>query len=104
MNDKNKKSPPFLLNANQVAERLGVSTPKAYSIMRRREMPVVVLGRSVRVREIDLEEFLEFILKYFEDRSYEEISDIMRLPKNTVGTYILRAKKLLRKELGEIND
>lgn len=32
------------------------------------------------------------ILRYFEERSYEEISDILRRPVNTVGTMINRAK------------
>jgi len=40
-----------------------------------------------------------FILKYIEDKSYEEISYILRMPKNTVGTHIARAKKSLKKEL-----
>jgi len=40
-----------------------------------------------------------FVLKYFEDKSYEEISDILRKPKNTIGTMINRAKKILKKEL-----
>lgn len=45
-----------------------------------------------------------FILKYFDNKSYEEISDIMRMPKNTVGTMISRAKKLLRQDLEQIYD
>jgi RNA polymerase sigma-70 factor (ECF subfamily) len=40
-----------------------------------------------------------FILKFIEDKSYQEISDILRKPKNTVGTFILRAKKILRQKL-----
>lgn len=36
------------------------------------------------------------ILKYFEEKSYEEISDILRLPVNTVGTLINRAKGKLK--------
>ena len=40
-----------------------------------------------------------FILKYFEDKTYDEISDILRKPKNTIGTMIIRAKKRLKKEL-----
>ena len=32
-------------------------------------------------------------LKYFEEKSYEEISDILRIPINTVGTLINRAKQ-----------
>jgi RNA polymerase sigma-70 factor (ECF subfamily) len=49
------------------------------------------------------EKFKEpLILRYLEDRSYEEISDILRKPKNTIGTMISRAKILLKKELEEI--
>ena len=40
-----------------------------------------------------------FILRYYEDLSYEEISNILKKPKNTIGTMIIRAKKLLKKEL-----
>lgn len=42
------------------------------------------------------------ILFFFEGKSYEEISDILRIPKNTVGTLILRGKKLIKEELEEI--
>ncbi len=34
-------------------------------------------------------------LFYIEDKSYEEISDILKIPTNTVGTRISRGKKLL---------
>lgn len=36
------------------------------------------------------------VLRYFEERSYEEISDILRLPVKTVGTLLHRAKKQLQ--------
>lgn len=39
------------------------------------------------------------ILFFFEQKSYEEISDILRLPKNTVGTLISRGKKALKEKL-----
>ncbi len=35
-------------------------------------------------------------LFYFEEKSYDEISDILRVPMGTVGTRISRGKKLLR--------
>jgi len=35
--------------------------------------------------------------------SYEEISDVLRIPKNTVGTLILRGKKMIKDNLEEIN-
>jgi len=40
-----------------------------------------------------------FVLRYLEDKSYEEISAILRMPKNTVGVMMNRAKKILKKEL-----
>ncbi len=39
------------------------------------------------------------VLHYFEEKSYEEISDILRMPMGTVGTRIKRGKKLLREVL-----
>jgi len=42
------------------------------------------------------------VLFFFEGKSYEEISDILRVPKNTVGTLILRGKKLIKDSLEEI--
>lgn len=39
------------------------------------------------------------ILFYIEEKSYDEISEILRKPKNTVGTLISRAKLLLKKKL-----
>lgn len=36
------------------------------------------------------------VLKYIEERSYDEIADILRKPVNTVGTLINRAKKQLK--------
>ncbi len=43
------------------------------------------------------------ILRFFEERSYEEISDILRKPPGTVATLISRAKKKLRKHLSDID-
>jgi RNA polymerase sigma-70 factor (ECF subfamily) len=36
------------------------------------------------------------ILYYFEDKSYREISDILRIPAKTVGTFIFRGKRILK--------
>lgn len=36
------------------------------------------------------------VLYYMEERSYEEISDILRIPVSTVGVLIMRAKKKLK--------
>ncbi len=39
------------------------------------------------------------VLYFLEEKSYEEISDILRIPLGTVGTRINRGKKLLKSEL-----
>jgi len=39
------------------------------------------------------------ILFFFEEKTYEEISDILRMPVNTVGTLISRGKKNLQEIL-----
>lgn len=41
------------------------------------------------------------LLRYFEERDYKEISDILRLPMGSVATLIHRAKKKLAKLLTE---
>lgn len=44
------------------------------------------------------------VLRYFEERDYREISDILKKPMNTVATLLSRAKKQLRKELNVISN
>ena len=39
------------------------------------------------------------ILKFFEDKSYEEISDILKISTSSVGVKINRAKKLLKEKI-----
>ncbi len=39
------------------------------------------------------------ILFYFEQKSYEEISDILRIPTSSVGTLISRGKKMIKEKL-----
>ena len=43
------------------------------------------------------------ILYYLEDKTYEEISDILKKPKATIGTLLLRAKTKLKTYLHERN-
>lgn len=44
------------------------------------------------------------VLYFFEEKSYEEISDIMHVPTSTVGTLISRGKKILKKSLQKIHE
>ena len=42
------------------------------------------------------------VLREVQDYKYEEISEVLNLPLNTVKVYLHRARKTLRKELGEV--
>lgn len=48
------------------------------------------------LEEVPLKYREVLILKFFEKKSYEEISDILKIPKGTVATRINRAKKKFR--------
>ena len=48
-----------MLNVNDVAEILQVSSSHAYSLIRRGDIPSIHIGRSIRVRPADLEEYIE---------------------------------------------
>jgi RNA polymerase sigma-70 factor (ECF subfamily) len=43
------------------------------------------------------------VLKYFEDKSYDEISDILKISPGTVATRLNRAKEKVKKEMEKIN-
>ncbi|NLN70317.1 MAG: helix-turn-helix domain-containing protein [Chloroflexi bacterium] len=47
-----------LLDAQDIAERLRVSKPQVYVMMRRGDFPIVKMGRLKRVRQADIEEFI----------------------------------------------
>jgi excisionase family DNA binding protein len=48
-----------LLNADEVATILSISKSLAYKLMQNNKIPTVKINRSVRVRETDLNEFIQ---------------------------------------------
>ncbi|MCC6563886.1 RNA polymerase sigma factor [Candidatus Uhrbacteria bacterium] len=53
-----------------------------------------LLGKALYQLDAKYREVL--ILRYFEEREYSEISDILQIPVSSVGTLLSRAKKKLR--------
>jgi excisionase family DNA binding protein len=51
--------PKRLLNMRQVAQRLGVGVQRAYQLARENKLPVVRLGRIVRVDPDVLEDWIQ---------------------------------------------
>ena len=58
-NQEAHKEVTRLLRAREVADRLGISLTFSYLLMQRGEIPTVRLGRSVRVRPSDLEQYIK---------------------------------------------
>lgn len=56
------------------------------------------------LNEMDIKYKEPLVLFYFENMSYDEISDILRIPKNTVGTLIMRGKNSIKSKLSGINE
>lgn len=54
------------------------------------------------LERLSLEQREALVLRYWEDKSYEEMSDILHKPIGTVGVLISRAKKELKKHLVNI--
>ncbi len=61
-----------------------------------REMKNMLLSK---IDKLPLKYSEPLMLFYMEERSYEEISDILRMPIGTVGTRINRGKSLLKKTI-----
>jgi excisionase family DNA binding protein len=49
--------PPLLVDIHQASEMLGVSTRTVWALTSAGELPAVRIGRAVRYRVADLEEF-----------------------------------------------
>lgn len=56
-----------------------------------------LIKKEIKNLPKDYQEIL--ILKFFEDKSYDEISDILKISLSSVGVKINRAKKLLKQKI-----
>lgn len=63
------------------------------------EIDRIILKEQIErcLEKLDIKYREPLVLYFFEQKSYDEISDILRLPVSTVGTLIFRGKKLVKK-------
>lgn len=54
-----EKTPSTLLNAQDIAVALSIGLSTVYLLLERGELPSIRIGRSIRIRPEDLEEFIE---------------------------------------------
>ena len=59
-----------------------------------------VLNKVLSKLDVKFKEVI--MLKFLEEKDYKEISDIIKIPQGTVASRISKAKKLLKKELENI--
>jgi RNA polymerase sigma-70 factor (ECF subfamily) len=53
---------------------------------------------------LDLKYREVFILRYEEDKTYEEVSEILKIPKSTVSTLLNRGRKIVVNEYQKITN
>ena len=63
------------MNVKELAERMGISKPKAYELVRRRDFPAVWIGRRVVVP-------IDGFMRWLEDEAARENSARLRDVKN----------------------
>lgn len=88
---KSKKVTPFT-GREWLPDKIKSSTDLENDFLKEEEKETVRFG----LEKLPLKYREPLALFYFEEKSYEEISDILRLPVGTVGTRISRGKGLLR--------
>lgn len=64
-----------------------------------KEVNATVISQALT--EVDEKYRTVIILRFFEHKEYEEISDILKIPIGTVGTLVYRGKKQLKKVLDQ---
>lgn len=65
------------------------------------KIDAMVLSKAIATLPVKYRDIL--VLHYWEDKTYEELSEILKKPKGTIGTLLFRAKKELKKQLKEDN-
>jgi RNA polymerase sigma-70 factor (ECF subfamily) len=92
---RKEKSRPIVLTRGEdsflfehIADDVGLNDQKSlrHSVL---EIQSAVSRLEPKYRDI-------IVLKFFEEKSYEEISDILQIPQGTVATLINRAKKKIK--------
>lgn len=91
-------SASFSIDANDAAQFLHAAT----DIGAETERSDTLTHIETIIRELPETYRETLILRFLEEKSYEEIMDILELPKGSVATLVHRGKKLLHEKMSEI--
>lgn len=93
---KNRKFYSESIDDNEMLANTLKSKDDIKQFFEKKEVKIFV-RQAVEALPIRYQKIVE--LKYFQEKSYKEISRILKKPINTVGTMLNRAKKILQKNL-----
>jgi RNA polymerase sigma-70 factor (ECF subfamily) len=92
---RKEKNRPFVLDKGEDDELFGkIVDDLELSQQEKQQYPAPDIHLALGKLEAKYRDII--VLKFFEDKSYEEISDILQMPQGTVATLINRAKKKIR--------
>jgi len=93
INEVKRRSKLFSLESLKLGEKISTDDDPIEKLEKKEIKKLVHKG----LNKLDVKYEEPLTLFYLEEKSYEEISDILRIPVNTVGIRILRGKKMLSK-------
>ena len=93
INELKKDKKKISLESNLWLGNLANDEPAMVDTLARKEVQLLV---KKSLKKLPLKYREPLALFYLEEKNYEEISDILRIPTGTVGTRINRAKKIMK--------
>jgi RNA polymerase sigma-70 factor (ECF subfamily) len=98
-NFRKMKVRPEIADFNEdINNRILENIKSDFDIFKEIDMKYLREGMENVFRKMDRRYKEVLVLRFFEDKSYEEISDILKKPTGTVSTLINRAKKQFKNE------
>lgn len=88
---KNRKIPLNEVEYKIIDEKIDIETTANNKLLKQK-LETELFKLKLKYRE-------PLILFFLEEKTYQEISEILKIPKNTVGTLILKGKKSLKQNL-----
>jgi len=93
---KNKNKPTLL--SSEINEETLNNLASEFDISQAIDQKILRQNITGVLNEIDDKYKEVIILKYFEEKNYQEISDIIKKPAGTVATYLNRGKKQFKEK------
>lgn len=91
---------PIVFMSPEILFPYAVAEEETDAETRKREMSAELEGALAQIKEIYRE---PLILYFFEEMSYQDISDVLHIPTTTVGVRIKRGKEMVKRVYQERN-